>query len=112
PEEWGDLPDAPVDRAVDHDPALVGEIVREEELDLAEPHRERDLPDERRKRDAAGAAVGRVLVLVARGVVELLRLRPDQDVVVRHLTVVDLRARDLREPAGGPGRDVLDPKLG
>src|SRR4030067_633798 len=56
---------------------------------------EEGLPHERLDRDAAPAGIGAVHVLVAGRIVQLLRPRPDEDVVVGDLAVVDLGA-------GGP----------
>ena len=99
----GDLP-------VVEDPALGGEIVGEEHLDLGEPGRKDDAAPQRPDAHSALARVGRVDVLVARGVVQLRRAHLDEHVRVGELAVVDLRLADL-ERSGGRGRDVLHEEL-
>ena len=99
----GDLP-------VVEDPALGGEVVGQEHLDLGEAGREGEAAPQGADGHPAGARVRRVHVLVALGVVELRRAHLDEHVRVRDLAVVDLRPRDL-ERAGDGGRDVLDEEL-
>ena len=72
-EKRRDHPHALVDPAVEQDAAVVGDVVAEEDLLGAEPHRERSLAPERVHRHAAAAGVrGRHVVLATR-VVELPR---------------------------------------
>ena len=111
-EERRDLAHPLLDAPVDHDPTVRGQVVREEDLRLAEPDRERHLAEPRGDGHPALPAVGRVHVLVAGGVVELLRARADEDVGVRDLAVVDLGPRDRPEAGRRVRRDVLDEEFG
>ena len=110
-EERRDLAHPLRHRAKHHDPALVGQVVREQDLDLREARGEGELAEPRAQHDAAAAPVRRVHVLIAGRIVELLRACPHERVLVGDLTVVDLGPRDLRESARRGGRNVLDQEL-
>ena len=112
PEERRRLLHARADVAVDHHAALGREIVRQQDVERAEARREGRLADQRVDRDAAPSLVARVDVLVAGGIVELLRARAHEHVLVADLAVVDLGPRDLGQAARHRGRDVLDEELG
>ena len=61
----------------------------------------------RADRHPAPALVGRVDVLVAARVVELLGARPDEDVLVRHLAEVDLGSGDAERRADTGGMSLM-----
>jgi len=111
-EERRNLPHAARDGPVHHDAALRREVVREEQVLLAEARGERELLEPGVDRDAALAGVAGVDVLVARGVVQLLGAGAHDDVLVGELAEEDLGPRDLRERVGRHGRDVLGEEVG
>src|SRR3972149_10158953 len=88
-EEGRGLADAATDVPVDHDPALRREVVGEKDVLLTEPDGEGKLAQQRVDRNATAPLVAGVDILVARRVVQLLRLRPHEDEVVPELAVVD-----------------------
>ncbi len=110
PEKRGGLSHARGDVPVDHHAALRREVVGQEHLDLPEAHGEGELGQERVDGNPALAFVPRVHVLIARRVVELLRARAHEHVVVPRLPVVDRRSRDPGQSCAR-GRDVLQKEL-
>ena len=106
-EERRDQSDTVGDAAVVENPALAGQIVREQRLHRSEAQREQQLAPERADADAARSVVGREDVVLALRVVELLRLRLDEDVVVRQLAEVEARLGH-RQVDGGHRRQVAD----
>ena len=100
------------DLAVEQDPALRRDLGAQEDAVGAEADGEEEPPPDGSDLDAALPLVGRVDVLVARRVVDLLGPRPHEHVVVGHLAEVDLRPRDAERRLGGHRRDVLHVELG
>ena len=97
------LPDVPV---VEH-PAVVGDVLREQDLRGAESGGEQQAAEEIADPDAARAGVGGVDVGLACGMVELPLPGAHEHVLVGELAVVDLRPGDL-ERHGRDRRQVLD----
>ena len=97
------------DVTVVEDPRTVREISREKNVERPEAHRVQRSPQERSDRDSAGAVVLRIRrrVTLARRIVELTLPARREHEVVRHLAVVDLRARDAHLD-GRDRREVLD----
>src|SRR5439155_23901749 len=98
--------------AIEQDPAHRGDVIGEEDLDLAEAEGEGELAEGSYHGHAAPAFVLRVHVLIAGRIVQLLGLRANDGVLVAELPVVDLRPRDLGHPALDRGGDVLNEEVG
>ena len=82
---------------IDH-AGVVGHEVRDQGLDLTEPHRERSPPDERPHTDARVAVVANRHVLVGRTVdiVDFVDRGANEGVPAKAFTVVDLRLVELK----------------
>ena len=113
-QEWGDHREPVAQRAMEEELAPVGDLVADEQVEVAEAEREQEPVEGRPQRDAgrarpAGhrAGVATSFALAGREV-ELLLARARDDVLARALPEVDARLGDLRRPVGGDRRQVAD----
>ena len=96
---------------MEHDPAVVRDVLAQQHLQRSEPNAEEQAPEEARDRHAAAAFIAGVDVILALRVVELASLRLDEHVLVRTLSVVDAGLLDI-EVDRRLRRDVLDEQHG
>ena len=97
-EERSERLDTVVDVAdIDH-AGVVGHEIRDQRLDLTEPHRERSPPNERPHTDTRVAVVANRNVLIGRAVdiVDFVDRGADEGVPAKAFTVVDLRLIELK----------------
>ena len=89
------------DVAAEHDPAVAGDVAREQQVHILEVPGEEDSPRDPAHGNAARAVIGRVDIIFPLRIVELRRAPLDDDVAVRLFPVVDARLADF----GAAGRD-------
>ena len=115
PQERRKRLDTVVDVAdIDH-AGVVGHEIRDQRLDLTEPHRERSPPNERPHTDTRVAVVANRNVLIGRAVdiVDFVDRGADEGVPAKAFTVVDLRLIELKgECRIGLDRQTTGKKLG
>ena len=97
---------------MEQDAALAAEIARQQDLGLGQVQREQRPAADPAEPDSAAAVIGRVDILLARGVVELARAAAHEHVAGPEFAVVDLGTRDLQLRDRGDRRDVLDEVIG
>src|SRR5262249_60980868 len=94
-EERGDRVHRFPDVAADHNPALVRDIARQQEIYVTEVPGKEVLPPEGPKRDATGAIVARVNIIFALRIVELRSTSFDYDIAVGFFPIIDTWLADV-----------------
>ncbi len=89
-----------------HDPALRCEIAGEENIRTFEGDREEKPSQERIDGNPSVSLIGRINIGVTLGVVKLFFLRPDNDIVFRFFSIIDLGSLD--SDATGHRGEILD----
>ena len=97
---------------MNHHAALPGEVARENDIRLALGDRGGGFHRERTDREAARALVGRIFVLVAGGIIELLARGVHEHGVLRVFAVIDFRPRELKAGRFDFRRRVFDQQHG
>jgi hypothetical protein len=100
-QEGGDRPYPLLDGTTKHDPAGVGDIVADQDVQVLEIPREQHPSSNPTHGHTARALVGRVDVVFPIRIVELRGAPPDDDVGVGLFPVVDARLLDWRPPGRG-----------
>ena len=85
--------------AINHHAALAGQITGEDDVGLALGNRGRKLQRKRADRKSACAFIGRILVLIAGRIIELLARGMNKHRILRLLAKINFRPRELKARA-------------
>src|SRR5262249_54401861 len=94
-QERGDRVHPFPDLTAHHDPTLVRDIARQQEVYVTEVPGKQVLPPEAPNGDAAGAIVARVNIIFALRIVELRRTSFDYDIAVGLFPIINTRLADV-----------------
>ena len=107
-QEAGQMRQSSLHLAINHHAALPGKIARENNVRLALGYRSGSFEQKRADRKTSRALVGRILVLVAGRIIELLAGGVNKHRILSAFAVVDLRPRELKPRRFDFRRSVFD----